>query len=125
MPVATRRQFFRLNPRRYPDPAFFSRGALHRFDAPGGSFGVCYLGTTLDCCLLEVLLPRRHPGTTARVLTLAQLRHHNGLYSVALFERARNKVAFDRWGPLGDRRHRGLWSETGRALQRFGIGVTR
>jgi hypothetical protein len=188
MPVATRRQFFRLNPRRYPDPAFFSRGALHRFDAPGGSFGVCYLGTTLDCCLLEVLLPRRHPGTTARVLTLAQLRHyyvaictviqplllahladdglaqagidqritggddydlsqawaaaihthdvnvdgifypsrhHNGLYSVALFERVRNKVAFDRWGPLGDRRHRGLWSETGRVLQRFGIGVTR
>jgi len=31
-------------------------------------------------------------------------RHHNGLYCVALFERARTKVTFDRprWGVLGD-----------------------
>ena len=64
MPVAAGKQFFRLNPRRYPDPAFFGRGALHRFDALDGSFGVCYLGTTLDCCVLEVLRPRRLPGTT-------------------------------------------------------------
>ena len=28
-----------------------------RFDAPDRSFGVCYLGTSLDCCLLEVVTP--------------------------------------------------------------------
>ncbi len=52
-------------------------------------------------------------------------RHHNGLFSVALFERARSKVAFDRWGTLGDRRRRALWSETEHALVRFGIGLVR
>jgi hypothetical protein len=186
--VAAGTRFFRLNLRRYPDPAYFGRGALHRFDAPDGSFGVCYLGTTLDCCVLEVLRPPRRPGSTARVLPLAQLRdyyaasctvreplvlaylasdglaqagidqrvtggddydlsrawsaaihahegqvdgifypsrHHNGLYAVALFERARSKVVFDRWGTLGARPRRALWSETERALSRFGIGVTR
>lgn len=166
MTVASGTPFFRLALRRYADPAYFGRGEIHRFDAPDGSYGVCYLGTTLDCCLLEVLQPARRSGTTASVLTVAQLRdyyaaictvkeplvlayladdglaqagidqrvtggddydlsqawaaaihahdgnadgilypsrHHNGCYSVALFERARGNVAFDRWGALVDR----------------------
>ena len=184
--VARGTQLFRLSLRRYPDPAYFGRGALHRFDAPDGSFGVCYLGTSLDCCLLEVLRPAHHPRTTIRPLTLAQLReycaatgavveplllahfaddglaragidqrvtggddydlsqawsaavhahagnldgifypsrHHNGLYSVALFERARRKVTVAIWGTLGNRRQRRLWHETERVLARFAIGL--
>jgi hypothetical protein len=52
-------------------------------------------------------------------------RHHNAIYSVALFERGQDKVAFERWGTLGGRRRRALWRETERALTRFGIGVVR
>jgi hypothetical protein len=50
-------------------------------------------------------------------------RHHNGLYSVALFERARDAIAFTRWGVLGDQSVPELWSETARIVQRFGIAV--
>ncbi len=50
-------------------------------------------------------------------------RHHNGLYSVALFERARGAIAFTRWGVLGDQSVPDLWSETARIVQRFGIAV--
>jgi hypothetical protein len=144
------------------------------------------LGTSLDCCFLEVLRPAHDPRAAARLLTLAQLReyyaatgavveplvlahfaddglaqagidqrvtggddydlsqawsaavhahagdvdgifypsrHHNGLYSVALYERARHKVTFATWGALGDRRHRRLWRETERVLTRFTIGL--
>lgn len=37
----------------------------YRFDEPDRSYGVCYLGTTLACCLLETLTlgKRRHTGT--------------------------------------------------------------
>lgn len=27
----------------------------HRFDSPDHAYGVCYLGTTLDCCIVEAL----------------------------------------------------------------------
>jgi hypothetical protein len=74
--VARGTQLYRLNLRRYPDPAYFGRGALHRFDAPDSSFGVCYLGTSLDCCLIEVLRPAYEPQTSARLLTVAQLREY-------------------------------------------------
>jgi hypothetical protein len=43
---------YRLTRLHFPDPAYFGRAALFRFDAPDHSFGVCYLGTRLDRCLL-------------------------------------------------------------------------
>jgi hypothetical protein len=179
-------RLFRLNLRKFGDPAYFGRRAVYRFDAPDGSFGVCYLGTTLDCCVLEVLRPARDPGARQRLLSRRQLReyfvaiatvreplllayladdglaqagidqrvtagddyalsqawaaaihahrgtvdgifyatrHHNALYAVALFERARGKVALERWGVLGDRRTRDLWHETARILERFRIAL--
>ena len=48
---------YRLTRLHFPDPPSFGRAALFRFDAPDRSFGVCYLGTSLDCCLLEVMTP--------------------------------------------------------------------
>jgi hypothetical protein len=50
-------------------------------------------------------------------------RHHNGLYCVALFERAAPSVTFKRWGTLGDTMVSDLWSETARVLARFGLAV--
>ncbi len=45
------------------------------------------------------------------------------MYAVALFERARSAVRFERWGDLGDRAVPDLWVELSRLLQRFKIGV--
>jgi hypothetical protein len=53
---------YRLTRLHFPVPAYFGRAALFRFDAPDRSFGVCYLGTSLDCCLLEPLIPTPKPG---------------------------------------------------------------
>lgn len=178
---------YRLTGLRFPDPAYFGRGLRFRFDAPDRSYGVCYLGTSLDCCMVEVLTPTYRPAhtpplivaqpqltsyyaaiaTASRPLRLAQLadegllrlgidqrhtggddydlsgawslaihdhiaavdgifypsRHHNGLYSVALFERAAPAVTFKRWGDLGDPLVLDLWSETVRVLARFGVAV--
>jgi len=52
----------------FPDPAYFGRGPLFRFDAPDRSFGVCYLGTSLDCCVLEVLTPTFRPTATPHLI---------------------------------------------------------
>lgn len=178
---------YRLTRIQFPDPAYFGRGPLFRFDAPDRSFGVCYLGTSLDCCVLEVLTPTFRPAATphlivtrdqlssyyaakatlSRAVRLAYLaddgltqlgidqrhtggddydlsgawslaihdhvtapdgifypsRHHNGLYSVALFDRARDAIAFTRWGVLGDQSVPDLWSETARIVQRFNIAL--
>ncbi len=180
-------ELYRLTRRQFPDPAYFGRGLLFRFDAPDRSYGVSYLGTSLDCCVVEVLTPTYRPrqqpplivaqaqvtsyyaaiATLIRPLQLAYLadeglvqlgidqrhtggddydlsgawslaihghtsmvdgifypsRHHNGLYSVALFERAAPAVRFRRWGILGDRTVPGLWHETTRVLHRFSIAV--
>ena len=184
--VSRNRTLFRLTGARHPDPAYFGRRMISRFDAPDGSFSVCYLGTSLDCCFLEVFSPERDPHTghlfitatqlgehyaavarTIRPLRLAYLaddslaglgvdqrltggddyrlsrrwaqaihahagmvdgifyatRHHNQLYAVALFERARDAVEFRRWGTLGDRSIGDLWVEMDRILQRFGIAM--
>lgn len=51
-----------------------------------------------------------HEGTVDGILFPS--RHHNTLYAVALFGRAADRVTFRRWGSLGDRRARGLWSDT-------------
>lgn len=177
---------FRLTRREHADPAYFGRTRLSRFDAPNGDFGVCYLGTSLDACFLEVFAPERDPRTgrlfisaprlveqyaaVARVTRpvhlayladdgLARLgidqritggdnyrisqrwaevihrhpagvdgvfyatRHHNGLYAVALFERARDAVEFTSSGTLGDRSDSDLWTELGRILERFEIAI--
>ena len=50
-------------------------------------------------------------------------RHHKGLYSVALFDRARGKVHFEVWGTLGDRGTPDLWVETARILRTYEIIV--
>lgn len=75
VPPGTR--LFRLNLRRFDDPAYFGRRGVYRFDPPDRSFGVCYLGTTLDCCLLEVLLPARRPKSRERSLSRGQLREYD------------------------------------------------
>jgi hypothetical protein len=177
--VPAGRRLYRLTQVRFPDPAYFGRAVRYRFDAPDGSYGVCYLGTTLGCCLLEVL-PLTHAATGGRrLVTLATLqsnyaavatlqrplrlanltghglgalgidqrvtggddytlsgrwsmaihahrngvdglvypsRHHNGRFSVALFERARDAVAFARCGVLGDRAVPDLWVALTREL---------
>jgi hypothetical protein len=155
---------YRLTRTHHAVPAFFGRLNTYRFDAPDRSYGVCYLGTTLACCLLEVFDPQRHATSGRRFVTDAQVRayyaalatvlrpvrlaymaddglaqlgidqrhtagddydlsgawsaalhahtahidgifyatrHHNGLYAVALFERAASAVAFQRWGGAG------------------------
>jgi RES domain len=52
-------------------------------------------------------------------------RHHNGLYCVALYERARDKVAFERprWGVLGDPAVADLFGETAALLRRFQVQI--
>jgi hypothetical protein len=59
--VAAGTVLYRLTRLHCPDPASFGRAALFRFDAPDHSGGVCYLGTSLDCCLLEVVTPTYRP----------------------------------------------------------------
>lgn len=180
-------ELYRLTRLQFPDPAYFGRGMLFRFDAPDRSYGVCYLGTSLSCCLLEVCTPtyratERPPliimrdqltsyyaaiATVVQPLRLAYLaddglvqlgidqrhtggddydlsgawslaihthtaavdgifypaRHHNGFYSVALFDRAAHALAFRRWGILGQRATPDLWQETTHVLHRFGIAL--
>jgi hypothetical protein len=50
-------------------------------------------------------------------------RHHNARFSVALFERARDAVAFARWGVLGDRATPDLWVALTRELRAARIDV--
>ena len=65
---------YRLTRVQFPDPAYFGRGPVFRFDAPDRSFGVCYLGTSLDCCLLEVVTPTYRPNAVPHlIIARAQL----------------------------------------------------
>lgn len=48
-------------------------------------------------------------------------RHHNRLFSVALFDRASDAISFLMWGKLGDPSQRGLWLATTRFLRRFEV----
>lgn len=184
--VAAGTVLFRLTKSEHADPAFFGRTGLFRFDAPDGAFGVCYLGTTLDCTFLEVFTVERDPSSgrlfvaatrlsehyaavarVTRPLRLAHLaddglarlgidqrvtggddyrlsqrwaaaiprhpanvdgvfyatRHHNQLYAVALFDRARETLQFSRWGTLGDRATSDLWVQLDGILERFGIAA--
>jgi len=72
--VPARQQLVRVSQHRFPDPAFFGRQVLHRFDAPDASYGVCYLATSLDGCLLEVFELARDAATGRATLSVAELR---------------------------------------------------
>lgn len=177
--------FFRICDVRYPDPAYFGRTLAYRFDAPDRSYGVCYFGTTLACCLLETVplghrrsltrfiqdnvLRQRYAAyaTVRRDLRLAWLadaglvqngadtrvtggdsytlsrrwskafhdhtaqldgilypsRHENTLYSVALFERAKDALDFTVWGPLTPGAVPDLWQEVVRILDTYRVEV--
>lgn len=158
------RQLFRITRVHHEDPAYYGCAGTERFDAPDRSFSICYLGTSLDCCLLEVLSARLQPSgrrfttlvdlnsyyaaiaMTVRPIHPAHLsgdslahcgidlrvpsgddydlsqawskaihghqsspdgifytsRRNDLLHSVALFDRARHAVQFEKWGRLGD-----------------------
>jgi hypothetical protein len=70
-PVGTR--LYRISRARYPDPAYFGRQAIFRFDAPDRSYGVCYLGTTLDAAFLEAVPLALAPQTGERLVAAAEL----------------------------------------------------
>jgi hypothetical protein len=183
LPVLVGTRLIRISGTAFPDPAYFGSNALHRFDAPDRSFGVCYMGTTLECCLhAQTRIAVAQPWviaeadlrlfyaaivTVERQLDLAYLadaglatlgidqrhtggddyglakcwsaaihahssdvdgifyasRHHNRMYAVALFARARGKVRFDTWDTLGDRGVADLWVETERILRTYAIIV--
>jgi RES domain len=55
-------ELYRITHTHFPDRAYFGRGTLHRFDAPDGSYGVCYLATSLACALLETLPVMHRPS---------------------------------------------------------------
>jgi hypothetical protein len=50
-------------------------------------------------------------------------RHHNGLYCVALFDRAAGLLSFRRWGILGDSATPDLFVEFARLLRRFRVAL--
>jgi hypothetical protein len=58
----------------YVNHAYFGRTQNGRFDAPDATYGVCYLGTTLACCLLEVFSPQIQRTDSGHFLSLSQLR---------------------------------------------------
>jgi hypothetical protein len=77
-------QLVRVSQRRFLDPAFFGRQIRHRFDAPDGSYGVCYLATSLDGSLLEVVEVARDASTGRATLSVAELRaRYTALATVA------------------------------------------
>ena len=61
----------------------FNRRPEKRFNAPDGTFGVCYLGTSVRCCFVEVFRPRQDATTLQRFLTLTELRRWNA-YAVSV-----------------------------------------
>lgn len=184
--VPADRRLFRLTGTRFPDPAFFGRRKVFRFDAPDQSYGVCYLGNTLACCVLEVFPPFAADDSGRRIIAQSQLRayyaaridlrrplrlahlagpglttlgidlrvtcgddydlagawsaaihahsatvdgllypsrHHEGHYSIALFERARDATHFTRWGDLGDPATPDLWVALTTILDTFQIAL--
>jgi hypothetical protein len=50
-------------------PLFFGRGTNHRFNAPGGEFGVLYIGADEHCAFIETL----GQETGCRIVTTAEL----------------------------------------------------
>lgn len=76
------RPLFRLCQSRYPDPAYFGRALAYRFDAPDRSYGVCYLGSTLDCCLVEALEVEVDAATLGASITRQTLSQYYAAVAV-------------------------------------------
>ena len=45
---------FRISHQKFPDPIYWSRRGLYRFDSPVAKYGVLYTGRTFETALLEV-----------------------------------------------------------------------
>jgi hypothetical protein len=50
-------------------------------------------------------------------------QHHNGLYSLAVFDRAQHKLSFETWGTLADRAVNDLWLATEQILTDYAVIV--
>jgi hypothetical protein len=74
--------FFRSHSLRH-GPLFFGKTAAHRFDAPAGEFGVCYLARDRHGAFIETF----GHETGVRFVTEAQLRER-GLARVTLADRS-------------------------------------
>jgi hypothetical protein len=72
---------FRTCDVRYPDPAYFGRALTYRFDAPDQSYGVCYLGTTLACCLLETVPLRKRRRSRTLIIDAGVLNQRYAAYA--------------------------------------------
>jgi hypothetical protein len=73
--IAEGTQLWRIHDPRRTDVWFGPRpgsAPLHRFDAPGGEFRVCYLGLTVEASFAETFL--RNPGTRLLDRTLLEYR---------------------------------------------------
>src|SRR5216684_3061286 len=46
---------YRITRVAHPNPAYYGRARTFRFDAPDGSYGVCYFGTSLAAAFMETV----------------------------------------------------------------------
>jgi hypothetical protein len=58
----------------YPDPAYYGRGRLFRFDAPDASYGVCHFGTSLAAALIEAVPLALVAASGERLVEASDLR---------------------------------------------------
>jgi hypothetical protein len=69
---------------RHVSPLHFGRHGTGRFDAPDGDFGVCYFGTTLTCCLLEVFSGAIRREVGRRLLAVDHLRSYRAVVATTV-----------------------------------------
>jgi hypothetical protein len=55
--------WFRLSPKRYPSPMFWSRKGRYRFDSPEARWGVCYFASSIVAAFQEVFGDKIRHGT--------------------------------------------------------------
>ncbi|MGL5833605.1 MAG: RES family NAD+ phosphorylase [Waterburya sp.] len=54
LPVTKERKtYYRLNPANFPSAIYFDRSGRGRFDSEESSYGICYLGETIEVCFIE------------------------------------------------------------------------
>ena len=71
------------------DPVFFWKNKAHRWDAPGGDYGVLYLGADERCAFMEsigrgVLRTRLVPASQLKVIEFSKIRFSKELRLVDL-----------------------------------------
>jgi hypothetical protein len=107
---------YRLTRLHFPDPAYFGRAALFRFDAPDRSFGVCYLGTTQSAqdarsihgaraLWCERGLRRAVTVSRLRELAMPKLRVHNFAISLDGYAAGPNQSHDHPLGVGGEKLH--------------------